>query len=224
LPTAQPSIVPSVQSSIHSTVFHSSNSTIGVGEPLVSVTGSPLSMSQFFPFVFADSTRKRTEMAHHQFHPGPGADALDIAIELAHPSRKERYRQCVANYRRFVGRKKIAWQGEPRRGMWLASGLLVRVNPELRLGINGKPYVVKLYLKADDKAALSQRTANPILHLLDECHGDLGEPMVFDLVRGRAFTRTRANHDFEPMLRAQAAAFVSLWQNVSVQPAAPSAA
>lgn len=162
--------------------------------------------------------------ALHQFDPGPGPDALDVAIELAHPSRKERYSQCVANYRRFIGRKSISWQGEPRRGMWLASGLLVRINPELRLGINGKPHLVKLYLKSDDKAALNQRTANPMLHLLEECHGDLGEPMVLDLVRGRAFTRTRPDHNFEPMLKAQAAAFVSLWQNVSVERAGSSAA
>ena len=197
---------------------------------------SPVSLTQFFPFVLADSLSKRSELrsikraqgtytpavdywrllrlqvtAFHQFAPGSGPDALDTAIELAHADRKEHYRTAVAGYRKFLGRKQVEWLGQPRRGIWLADGLQVRVNPELHVTINGEPHVVKLYLKADPKWALHQRTANPMAYLIDHCHGHLGRPLVVDVMRGRAYALTRQGVDYESMLRAQAAAFVSLW-------------
>jgi len=197
---------------------------------------SPISLNQFFPFVLADPMAKRTELmaikrtlglytpavdywrllrlqivAHHQFKPGPGLDALDRAIELAHPDRKDHYVTAVTNYRRFLGRKRVEWLDKPRRGIWLADELAVRVNPELHVTINEEPYVIKLYLKSDPKAALNQRTANPMAYLLHSCHGHLGKPLVLDLMRGRAFGLTRQGFDYESMLRAQAAAFLSLW-------------
>ncbi len=201
-----------------------------------SIIGRPISLTQFFPFVLADSMAKRSELrsikrvqgtytpavdywrllrlqiaAHHQFEPGSGPDALATAVELAHPRRKEHYRTAVTHYRRFLGRKKVEWIAKPRRGMWLSGDLQVRVNPEMLVTINGEPHVVKLYLKVDDRWALNQRSANPMAYLLDHCHGHLGRPLVLDLMRGRAFGFTRQNLDYESMLHAQAAAFISLW-------------
>lgn len=209
----------------------STSSTTGI-PPLE----SPISLNQFFPFVLADSMAKRSQLlaikrtqgfytpavdywrllrlqiaAYHQFRPGPGPDALDTAIELAHPSRKEHYVTAVTNYRRFLGRKKIEWLDKPRRAVWLADELQVRVNPELHITINGEPHVVKLYLRSDRKWALTQRTANPLAYLIHSCHGHLGTPLVIDVMRGRAFGLTRQGFDYESMLRAQAAAFMSLW-------------
>jgi hypothetical protein len=205
---------------------------------------NPVSLNQFFPFVMADPMAKRREMgqirrtqgvytpavdywrlfrlqvaAHHQFKPGPGPDALDTAVELAHPDRKAHYLAAVSGYRKFLGRKRIEWLDRPRRGIWLADDLRVRVNPELHVTINDEPHVVKLYLKADPKAALNQRSANPMAYLLHTCHGHLGRPLVVDVLRGRAFGLTRQGFDYESMLRAQAAAFVSLWGSHGSGPA-----
>lgn len=196
----------------------------------------PISLNQFFPFVLADSMAKRSELrsikrtrgvytpavdywrllrlqvaAYHQFRQGPGVDALTTAIELAHPDRKTHYTTAVTNYRKFLGRKQVEWIDTPRRAVWLADDLRVRVNPELHVNINGEPHVVKLYLKADKKWALSQRTANPLAYLINTCHGHLGKPLVVDVMRGKAFGLTRQGVDYEALLRAQAAAFTSLW-------------
>lgn len=144
---------------------------------------------------------------------GLGLDALDTAIELAIDDRKALYTRAVVNYRRFLGRKRIEWVDQPRRAVWQAERLEVRVNPEMHVTINGDPHVVKLYLKADDRLALTQRTANPLAWLLNNHHGHLGRPLVVDVLRGRAFGLTRPQVDYEALLRAQAAAFVSLWEN-----------
>ncbi len=204
----------------------------------------PVSLSQFYPFLLADSVAKRSRtesirrvhaipspavdywrllrlqiVAHHQIassprpEPATAVDPLDGAIELAGPDRVETYAAAVANYRRFLGRKEIEWIDQPRRAIWLADRLKLRVDPELHVTIGGDPHVIKLYLKADPKLALNQRTANPLAWLLQHCHGHLGRPLVLDLVRGRAFGLSRHGGDQESLLRAQAAAFVSLWES-----------
>ncbi|MEL6985821.1 MAG: hypothetical protein AAFO29_25555, partial [Actinomycetota bacterium] len=203
----------------------------------------PVSLSQFYPFVLADSMAKRSRaesirrvhaipspavdywrllrlqiVAHHQIASSPRpepADAvapLDGAIELSGADRIENYTKAVTNYRRFLGRKQIEWIDQPRRAIWLADRLKLRVDPELHVTIDGDPHVIKLYLKADPKLALNQRTANPLAWLLQSCHGHLGRPLVLDVLRGRAFGLTRHGGDHEATLRAQAAAFVTLWE------------
>ena len=108
-------------------------------------------------------------------------------------------------------RRRVEWVGQPRRAVWLADPLRIRVDPELHVTIDGDPHVIKLYLKAHPSEALTQRTANPLAWLLDHCHGHLGRPLVLDVLRGRAFGLTGHGRDYESLLRAQAAAFVSLW-------------
>lgn len=203
----------------------------------------PVSLSQFYPFVLADSMAKRSRaesirrvhaipspavdywrllrlqiVAHHQIasssrpEPIDAIPPLDGAVELAGADRLDNYTQAVTNYRRFLGRKQIEWIDQPRRAIWLADRLKLRVDPELHVTIDGDPHVIKLYLKADAKMALNQRTANPLAWLLQSCHGHLGRPLVLDVLRGRAFGLTRHGGDHEATLRAQAAAFVSLWE------------
>ncbi len=202
----------------------------------------PVSLSQFYPFVLADSLAKRSRaesirrvhampspaidywrllrlhvVAHHQLAADPrpeppgATDPLDAAVDLAGPERHHLYERAVANYRRFLGRSRVEWIDQPRRTIWTAGRLKVRVDPELHVTIDGDPHVVKLYLKADPALALTQRTANPLVWLLTDGHGHLGRPLVLDLLRGRAFGLTRPTLDHEALLRAQAAAFVSLW-------------
>lgn len=201
-------------------------------------------MTQFYPFVLADPVTKRTELrtikltqgtytpavdywrllrlqivAHHRLAPGPGLDALDTAIELAHPSRTPNYRLAVANYRRFVGRKRIEWLGRVDPVVHDVGGLEVRVNPELWVAIDDEPHIVKLYLRCHPKWALDQRLANPLVHLVHRCHGELGTPLVLDLMRGRSFGLSRSGVDYDGLLRAQAAAFLSLWDSELVDAA-----
>ncbi len=169
-------------------------------------------------------------VAHHQVaadpRPSPpdAVDPLDAAVELAGPDQVEHYAPAVANYRRFLGRRQVEWVDQPRRVVWLAGPLRVRIDPELHVTIDGDPHVIKLYLKADPRLALTQRTANPLAWLLEHGHGHLGRPLVLDVLRGRAFGLTGRGRDYESMLRAQAAAFVSLWERGRERPSGTAAA
>lgn len=144
--------------------------------------------------------------------PPDAVDPLDAAIELAGPDRERNYTTAVEQYRRFLGSRRIAWVDQPRRAMWLAGPVKLRVDPELHITINGEPHVAKLYLKAEPGLALNQRRANPLAWLLHTCHGHLGRPLVIDVLRGRAFGLTRHGQDHAAVLRAQGEAFASLWR------------
>jgi hypothetical protein len=213
-----------------------------VDEPVVE---APISINQFFPFVLAPASAKRDELrsikqtigmytqavdywrlfrlqvaAYHGYRAGPGPDALDAAVELAHPDRRHHYEAAVEQYRQLIAGASIEWIGAPRRAMWLSEGLQVRVNPELHLNLDGEPHVVKLYLKAHPRWALNQRSANGLAYLLDQTHGHLGRPLVFDVLRGRAFRYRASRVDEELALQEQAATFVALWRAETVGPSA----
>lgn len=142
-----------------------------------------------------------------------GTDALATAVELAPRDRHHHYETAVARYRQLISGASIEWLGAPRRAMWLAEGLQVRVKPELHITIDGEAHVVQLYLKAHPRWALNQRSANGLAYLLDQTHGHLGRPVVFDVMRGRAFRYLPRRVDEELSLREEAAAFVALWRS-----------
>jgi len=81
---------------------------------------------------------------------GKDRAALDTIVpSLTDPKKTSNYSELVEAYRKFWGRKDIGWFTPPR-GSYSFSQIDVLVNPELGLIIDGKPVVVKLYLKGDD--------------------------------------------------------------------------
>lgn len=63
---------------------------------------------------------------------------LDQVFGLAPTARHDNYRNCVEGFKRWMGSKSFKWL-EPVHGIWSASGLDVRVNPELHVLLNGEP-------------------------------------------------------------------------------------
>lgn len=81
---------------------------------------------------------------------GKGRNALDgIVPSLTDQKKIHNYRELVDAYKKFWGRKNIEWFNPPR-GSYLYNEVEVTVNPELGLVIDGRPTVVKLYLKGDE--------------------------------------------------------------------------
>lgn len=81
---------------------------------------------------------------------GKSRAALDTIVPaLTDPKKTSNYHELVEAYRKFWGRKDIGWFTPPR-GSYSFSQVDVLVNPELGLIIDGKPMVVKLYLKSEN--------------------------------------------------------------------------
>lgn len=143
---------------------------------------------------------------------GRPKDDLDQVFSLAPPDRHDNYRNCVDGVKRWMGNKSFEWL-EPVHGVWNASGLDVRVNPELHLLVNGVPHTVKLYWKCD---ALSKRRADPALHLLDKvCASEVSAtPAILDAQSGRLFMKTVAKPNMDLYLQMEAQAFVTAWNRL----------
>lgn len=77
------------------------------------------------------------------------------------PQRMElHYAGACRGYKKWLGRKALSWM-EPPQGTWTHGELTVKVRPELMLGINGCPHLIKLYFTAPRSPRLGrQRPSN----------------------------------------------------------------
>lgn len=117
-------------------------------------------------------------------------------------------------YRRFLGRKTVEWF-EPPRAEWRFEELTVRLNPELGLTINGTPAVIKMYWKEDK---LTKRQVEMILYLMQTELGSLSpqgaQMAILDIPSAKLITSPIPTTDLRPLLRAEARAFIELWQGL----------
>lgn len=74
------------------------------------------------------------------------------------------YAAILAGYQGFLEDKQFEWFN-PFKAEWTYDKLVVKINPELGLVINGKPHVIKLYFKVEP---LSKTKANLVLFLMDK--------------------------------------------------------
>lgn len=123
------------------------------------------------------------------------------------------YADCIRSYKEWMGRKNFTWSGCTQT-MWKRSGLSVRVNPELGIGINGQNHVIKLYFKAESP---SKKRLDTMLHLMKSTLS-LEEretvPGILDVPRGRLITQTADVSDIEALLIGEGTAFVTMWNLV----------
>lgn len=126
------------------------------------------------------------------------------------PKKLNNYRACRDGLTRWAGRKNFV-AVTSRATKWRSGDLVVSINPELWLRIDGSPYVIKLHFKSD---GLSQQKANLVLHLMEKklaAHGTVG---VLDVRRSKLFTKTQDIPDLDVFLASEALAFAALWDAV----------
>lgn len=127
----------------------------------------------------------------------------------------DNYPKLVAGYKKRTGRKGAEWF-EPPHALWQSGGLGVRVNPELGLTFKGTPHLIKLYFKADQ---LAKPRIDVITHLMAVAcaqQAPSGCMMgVLDVRRSRLITPTVPIEGLDTMLRAEAAYWISAWQDLA---------
>ena len=127
-------------------------------------------------------------------------------------SRLQSYPQVILSYKKWWGKRQLDWFNPPS-AIYTSNGVSVSINPELGLGINGVPHVIKLYFKADQ---LKKTGADLITTLMESSLSSSVGPdtqfAVLDVRRSRLFL---AKHPASPtllaMVKAELAYVAEIW-------------
>ena len=197
-----------------------------------------ISMTTFVDFVLASGTSRltivRNAKATYQIRYDPARDFYrplreaiiemhqsqrpresldDLLLTLKDAKKTELFRECIEAYKRWCGRKQFKWVRAYSTD-WQSGELVVRVNPELGMRVNGSPNVVKLYFKSETP---SKRRLETMFHLLRSSFPkdlDGSMPGILDVRRGSLFSPTRDLPGIEALLVGEAAAFQTIWNQV----------
>lgn len=149
------------------------------------------------------------------YHQGKGR-LEDIVTDLRDTKKLRRYPDAILSYRKFLGRKHLAWF-KPPSALWTYAGLGVRVNPELGLQFDGKKHVVKLYFKGERPTKHRLNVVFAMMRIALSLDEQM-VPAVLDVGTARLITPRSAGEDLVPLLQAQAVAFVHMWNAVHTSP------
>ncbi len=194
-----------------------------------------ITLTTFIDFVFASGTPKITRVRNakeqygqryepqkdfwrilrngivemHQRNAKPAT--LDSLLrDLRDPRKLRLYPDRIDGYKRWLGRKTAQWTGVTST-LWQYDDLIVSVNPELGLEINGRPHRIKLYFKQDQ---LTKRRVQTILHLLrttapSEPNTRLG---ILDVSRARFIPLDTPAPGINALLQGEARSFTTMWR------------
>lgn len=125
--------------------------------------------------------RRATVFMHKH---GLGIEHLNKALFRAHPSRQENYRECISQYKKWLGGRSPLWIAPPK-SIYSAHGVEINVSPELGFFIDGKVVFIKMYINKDP---LDLNSMKMVCALMRKVHGDANpgaDFAVLDVKRGR---------------------------------------
>lgn len=224
-PGSVPLVVPAPQRSKRAGCFVRSSS---YALPMTSV-----SLTTFIDFVTATGTARLTKVrnARRQYEQEWTAAAdywkglrdriqqtartgwkLVSLLADVNESKRQNYEDCVRGLNKWAGRKGRDVKAVPtgRKTVWSSGALEVAVNPELLAAEGDGRYVVKLYFKSEP---LSKQKAQVALRLLRETVTTKSGVAIVDARRGKFLSGGDAA-GLDALLRAEAAAFTTLWENL----------
>lgn len=145
------------------------------------------------------------------FEEGWSSKSLKCKLDELPDSRKaDAFEACRKGLTKWVGRKQITSQ-EKARANWSSGGLTVRINPELRLDVAGDSHLIKLYFKGEK---ISKQRVDVALHLLRGKAGKGTTAGILDVRRSKLYVPTVTKPGMNALLKAEAAAFTSLWEEL----------
>lgn len=151
------------------------------------------------------------EAVEECFEQGWSAKSLKTTLSTLPDSRKaEAFEECRQGLTKWVGRKAVTALPKSR-ARWSSGGLTVRINPELHLDIAGKHHLVKLYFKGEK---ISKQRVDVALHLLNSKAAKGATAGILDLRRSKLYVPTVVKPGMAALLKAEAAAFSSLWEEI----------
>jgi hypothetical protein len=134
------------------------------------------------------------------------AEFRQLIKEVKSPGKQGNYEACRSGITQWARGKAITATRAPNQ-IWSAAGLDVSVNPELKLVVDDKRYVVKLYFKGPE---LTSSREEHLLFLLNETAPKGWDAGVLDVRRSRLLTAGEQDPDLEALMISDAAAFAAL--------------
>ena len=152
----------------------------------------------------------------------PVRAALDEMIFALTDERARRlFSAAERGYLSFVdapvirGNKEPTWFIPPMRDYPIGP-LTLRTDPEIGLLIDGRPHVLKLYLRGDPINPQQIAITTTLLTSALQTTWPGVTFGVLDVRRGRMFTYRRAEHDIATLMKAEAATFSALYAALRV--------
>lgn len=196
-----------------------------------------ISMTTFVDFVIARGTsritrvRKAKEQYSQDYSPArdfykqiregiiavhydnqPLSSLTTIANQVG-DRKRDLYKECVAGYKKWHGRKKIG-SFPIDNATWTHGQLDVNINPELGLSVSGENYLVKLYFKKDNPSGPLLQAALYLLSLHPLCAAGNASPAILDVQAGKLKTPTSNLAGLPALLAGDAVAFSTMWDQL----------
>ncbi len=136
---------------------------------------------------------------------GQSLDSLDRIASQVPQEKQANYKVRADAYKRWANKKDLAWFNPPS-GNWRRPGVVVSVNPELGLEIDGDRCIIKLYFKEDK---LPANRAALILQMMCETFSRATsagtQVCVLDVRKGKLHRTSRQRDDYTTQLIGEAA-------------------
>lgn len=134
-------------------------------------------------------------------------------VEKVREDMRENYNQMISGYLKFWKPTRMEWI-TPVKKMAHIGGVKMILNPEIGVKWQGKEYMIKLYMKANEN--LDKRHADIILALMNselrEKVGENVELAILDVRRGKLFSCVNTDPKLRVLLKAEARAFTDMWR------------
>lgn len=134
-------------------------------------------------------------------------------VEKVREDMRENYNQMISGYLKFWKPTRMEWI-TPVKKMVHIGGVKMILNPEIGVKWQGKEYMIKLYMKANEN--LDKRHADIILALMNselrEKVGENVELAILDVRRGKLFSCVNTDSKLLVLLKAEARAFADMWR------------
>jgi len=137
----------------------------------------------------------------------------EVLNDLTDKNKINLYPNLISQYKSFLGRKKVEWI-EPPFVDWKMNDLRIKINPEIGLFINDKPYIIKLYFKSEP---LSKAKVDLILLMMNEnlkkAEFEQANFAVLDINKKKLYENCSLNNIHISLLEGEALSFLKMWES-----------
>jgi len=161
-----------------------------------------------------DFYKKIREEIIENLKKGKKSIRLDFITDIVDKKKQTRYNFLVKGFKKFIGRKEAVWF-DPPATTWSYNDLLIKMNPEVGLSINGEKYIIKLYFK---DTPLQKKDIKVLLSMMNQtlCTGLYTglKCALLDVEKGKLFPYTGIDKSINTLLEAEADYFIRLWHDL----------